>query len=46
MTPFAVFKQDADEMIMLINCLLDMGADAHNAKQKTAPARDDGFWDF
>jgi len=45
-TPFAMFEQDVDEMIMLVNYLLDLGANAQQKEQGTAPARDDGFWDF
>lgn len=46
MTPFDVMGQDVDEVILLLNHLLDLGAEAKQKEQKTAPARDDGFWDF
>lgn len=46
LTPFDVFGKDVDEMIMLLHYLLDLGAEAKDKEQKTAPARDDGFWDF
>lgn len=46
MTPFDMFGQDVDDVIMLLNYLLDLGAEANQKEQRTAPARDDGFWDF
>ena len=45
-TPFVLFDQDTDEMIMFLNYLLETGKDSQKEKPRTASRHDDGFWDF
>lgn len=43
--PFEILKQDKDEVIMLINYMTEKSENTQS-KHITAPAGDDGFWDF
>lgn len=43
-TPFEVMAQDADEVIMLINYLIDLGQTREPEPQVTREK--DNFWDF
>lgn len=45
LTPFDVFSQDADEVIMLLNYLSETG-EKQRAKESEPVSSDDGFWDF
>jgi hypothetical protein len=45
MTPFDLFSQDADEVIMLLNYLSETGGKAQEKESKPVSSND-GFWDF
>lgn len=45
-TPFEIMAQDADEVIMLINYMIELGRTAPKTEAPTAKVRNDGFWDF
>lgn len=47
MTPFELYREDCDEVIMLINHFIERGNDEQTTA-KTTPENNfnDGFWDF
>jgi len=45
MTPFELFAQDTDDVIMLLNYLAGTG-EREKEKAKNPVSTDDGFWDF
>lgn len=45
LTPFDIFSQDADEVIMLLNYLAEAGG-KQKENENVPVSSDDGFWDF
>jgi hypothetical protein len=45
LTPFDLFSQDADEVIMLLNYLSEAGGKEKEQENKPVSSND-GFWDF
>lgn len=45
-TPFEIMAQDADEVIMLINYMIELGRTAPKSNEPTVAKQKDAFWDF
>lgn len=46
LTPFALFDQDVDEMVMFLNFLIETGKDSKKENTRVTSKTKDGFWDF
>ena len=47
-SPFVVFDQDAESVIMVLNYLIEKADSKHDAKPSASKPKkqDDGFWNF
>lgn len=45
-SPFEIFDQDVDEVIMLINFYLKLGETEGTVSSNKPQKHNDGFWDF
>lgn len=49
MTPFELFREDCEEVILIVNHFIEKGSTGgENTTTKTTPENNfnDGFWDF
>lgn len=44
-SPFEILDRDVDEVILIINFYIELGAESKNIKS-TQSYENDGFWDF
>lgn len=45
-SPFEIFDQECDEVIMLINFYIKLGGNQETETKVKQPHKNDGFWDF